>query len=147
MARVEVPLDDLPRLVEPAIRAAMIRAFRGLGFKYVTLDLEGFRSGSLNAVIPLESLQRPGRDEGLRRRRSIGHRSSVIRHPSSRKDRGLRPMPRATCRCGQVLSVPVNGPERVICPKCSARIRVRRDGRRRTRGTGSSGSTARAGAG
>ncbi len=36
-------------------------------------------------------------------------------------------MPRVTCRCGQVLSVPVNGPERVICPKCSARVRVRRD--------------------
>jgi ribosomal protein L40E len=36
-------------------------------------------------------------------------------------------MPRATCRCGQKLSIPVNGPERVICPKCSARIRVRRD--------------------
>jgi uncharacterized protein len=59
MARVEVPLDDLPRLVEPQTRAAMIRAFRDLGFRYVTLDLEGFRSGSLNAVIPLESLQRP----------------------------------------------------------------------------------------
>ena len=60
MARVEVPLDDLPRLVEPSIRAGMIRAFRDLGFKYVTLDLEGFRSGSLNALIPLESLQRTG---------------------------------------------------------------------------------------
>ncbi len=36
-------------------------------------------------------------------------------------------MPRATCRCGQVLNVPVDGPERVICPKCSSRIRVRRD--------------------
>ena len=60
MARVEVPLDDLPRLVEPSVRAGMIRAFRDLGFKYVTLDLEGFRSGSLNALIPLESLQRPG---------------------------------------------------------------------------------------
>jgi hypothetical protein len=35
-------------------------------------------------------------------------------------------MPRATCRCGQVLSVPVDGPERVICPNCSAKIRVRR---------------------
>ncbi len=60
MARVEVPADDLPKLVDPTTRAAMIRAFRDLGFKYVTLDLEGFRSGSLNAVIPLESLQRPG---------------------------------------------------------------------------------------
>jgi len=58
MARVEVPADELPRLVEPATRGAMNRAFRDLGFKYVTLDLEGFRSGSLNAVIPLESLQR-----------------------------------------------------------------------------------------
>jgi hypothetical protein len=36
-------------------------------------------------------------------------------------------MPRATCRCGQVLSVPVVGPDRVICPKCSSRVRVRRD--------------------
>jgi pyridinium-3,5-biscarboxylic acid mononucleotide sulfurtransferase len=59
MARVEVPLDDLPRLVEPATRAAMTRAFRDLGFKYVTLDLDGFRSGSLNAVIPLDALQLP----------------------------------------------------------------------------------------
>lgn len=36
-------------------------------------------------------------------------------------------MPRATCRCGQKLSLPVNGPDRVICPKCSAKVRVRRD--------------------
>ncbi len=58
MARVEVPLDDLPRLVEPTLRAQMTEAFRALGFKYVALDLEGFRSGSLNALIPLSSLQR-----------------------------------------------------------------------------------------
>jgi pyridinium-3,5-biscarboxylic acid mononucleotide sulfurtransferase len=59
MARVEVPLDDLPRLIEPSVRSAMTREFRALGFKYVTIDLEGFRSGSLNAVIPLDALQRP----------------------------------------------------------------------------------------
>ncbi len=59
MARVEVPLDDLPQLVQPDVRQEMTRVFRALGFKYVTLDLEGFRSGSLNAVIPLDSLQRP----------------------------------------------------------------------------------------
>jgi uncharacterized OB-fold protein len=35
-------------------------------------------------------------------------------------------MPRATCRCGQRLSFPADGPDRVICPKCQARIRVRR---------------------
>jgi hypothetical protein len=34
---------------------------------------------------------------------------------------------RVTCRCGERLSVPVDGPDRVVCPKCSARIRVRRD--------------------
>jgi hypothetical protein len=37
-------------------------------------------------------------------------------------------MPRATCRCGEVLTVPPDGPERIVCPKCSARIRVRRAG-------------------
>lgn len=36
-------------------------------------------------------------------------------------------MPRATCRCGQKLSLPINGPDRVVCPKCSAKVRVRRD--------------------
>lgn len=35
-------------------------------------------------------------------------------------------MPKATCRCGQSLSFPADGPERIICPKCSARIKVRR---------------------
>ena len=45
-------------------------------------------------------------------------------YPQPRKR--LESMPRATCRCGQVLSVPVNGPERVVCPTCSAKIRVRR---------------------
>jgi uncharacterized protein len=59
MARVEVPLEDLPRFVEAQIRGEMVKAFRGFGFKYVTLDLEGFRSGSLNALISIETLRRP----------------------------------------------------------------------------------------
>jgi hypothetical protein len=45
-------------------------------------------------------------------------------------------MPQATCRCGQKLSVPANGPDRVICPKCSARVRVRRDEARSGPGDG-----------
>ena len=57
LARIEVPLDELPRLVQPEVRASWSPTFRALGFKFVTLDLEGFRSGSLNGVIPLESLQ------------------------------------------------------------------------------------------
>jgi uncharacterized protein len=56
MARIEVPLDDLPRLVDLEVRGELIAAFRALGFKFVTLDLEGFRSGSLNDIIPVESL-------------------------------------------------------------------------------------------
>jgi uncharacterized protein len=59
LARIEVPVEELPRLAQADLRAALVAAFRALGFHYVTLDLEGFRSGSLNAVIPVESLQRP----------------------------------------------------------------------------------------
>ena len=63
LARIEVPLDDLPRFVELELRGELIPAFRALGFKFVTLDLEGFRSGSLNSVIPVENLLRGvGRD-------------------------------------------------------------------------------------
>ena len=59
LARIEVPPEELPRLAAPEVRDALVPAFRALGFKFVTLDLEGFRSGSLNAVIPPESLRRP----------------------------------------------------------------------------------------
>jgi uncharacterized protein len=58
LARIEVPLDDLPRFVELELRGELIPAFRTLGFKFVTLDLEGFRSGSLNSMIPVENLLR-----------------------------------------------------------------------------------------
>jgi uncharacterized protein len=39
-----------------AIRGEFVRIFKALGFKYVTLDLEGYRSGSMNAVLPVGSL-------------------------------------------------------------------------------------------
>jgi uncharacterized protein len=58
LARIEVPLEVLPRLVETTRRQDLVTAFRALGFKFVTVDLEGFRSGSLNALIPIDSLQR-----------------------------------------------------------------------------------------
>ncbi len=58
LARVEVPLKELSRFVELELRGELLSAFRGLGFKFVTLDLEGFRSGSLNSVIPAEDLLR-----------------------------------------------------------------------------------------
>jgi uncharacterized protein len=59
LARIEVPIEELSRLASPEVRGELVPAFRALGFQYVTLDLQGFRSGSLNAVIPLENLQRP----------------------------------------------------------------------------------------
>ncbi len=51
VARIEVPLADLARLVEPAVRSEVVRELKAIGFKFVTLDLEGFRSGSLNVLI------------------------------------------------------------------------------------------------
>ena len=49
LARIEVPPGDIPRL---AARAAEIAAaFKGLGFAYVTLDLQGYRTGSLNETL------------------------------------------------------------------------------------------------
>jgi pyridinium-3,5-biscarboxylic acid mononucleotide sulfurtransferase len=58
LARIEVPLEAIVRLVEPGVRQALVERLAQLGFKYVTLDLAGFRSGSLNAVLPIESLLR-----------------------------------------------------------------------------------------
>jgi uncharacterized protein len=55
LARLEVALPDLPRLADPQLRDRLVRRFRELGFNFVTLDLEGFRSGSLNALVSLES--------------------------------------------------------------------------------------------
>lgn len=59
LARVEVPLEEIARLAAPGVREEMTAAFRALGFKYVTLDLDGLRSGSMNAVIPIGLLQKP----------------------------------------------------------------------------------------
>jgi uncharacterized protein len=56
LARVEVPVDQIAQLAEPALRSALVEQLRQLGFKYVTLDLAGLRSGSLNDVLPIEAL-------------------------------------------------------------------------------------------
>jgi uncharacterized protein len=56
MARLEVPLEALPQLCDDAVRQQVVRKLKQLGFTYVTLDLEGFRSGSLNALVSIERL-------------------------------------------------------------------------------------------
>lgn len=50
IARIEVPLGELARLAEAEVRERVVAGLKGLGFKIVALDLEGFRSGSLNRV-------------------------------------------------------------------------------------------------
>jgi len=50
MARIEVPLEDLPRFADPGLRAAIAARLHEIGYRYVTLDLDGFRSGSMNPV-------------------------------------------------------------------------------------------------
>ena len=53
LARIEVPAGDLMRLTDAAVRERLIRRFAQLGFRFVTLDLEGFSSGSLNRLISI----------------------------------------------------------------------------------------------
>jgi uncharacterized protein len=48
LARIEVPPAELPRLAQANVSAELVARLKSLGFRYVTLDLEGFRSGSLN---------------------------------------------------------------------------------------------------
>jgi uncharacterized protein len=54
LARIEVPAEGLARLADPAVREGLVRRLKELGFRYVTLDLEGFRSGSLNELVSLD---------------------------------------------------------------------------------------------
>jgi pyridinium-3,5-biscarboxylic acid mononucleotide sulfurtransferase len=58
IVRIEIAREELPRALDPEIAARFTTIFKELGFKFVTLDLEGFRSGSMNALLPAEDLLR-----------------------------------------------------------------------------------------
>jgi uncharacterized protein len=60
LARVEIARDELPRALTMEMMYAITSALKQAGFKYVTLDCSGFRSGSMNAVLPAEVLMRKG---------------------------------------------------------------------------------------
>ena len=60
LARVEVGPADMPRVL--ALRAELVEAFRRFGFTWVALDLQGFRSGSLNEALPARKHEGPGDD-------------------------------------------------------------------------------------
>lgn len=51
LARIEVPPEEIAGLASHEVRSRVSSFLRELGFRYVTLDLEGFRSGSMNAVL------------------------------------------------------------------------------------------------
>jgi uncharacterized protein len=48
---VEVAPDEIPRLLDEQLRLALVAAFKQNGFDYITLDLQGYRSGSMNEVL------------------------------------------------------------------------------------------------
>lgn len=59
IVRIEIARDELPRALSPEMADAFTRIFKALGFSYVTLDLEGFRSGSMNTMLPVGVLTKP----------------------------------------------------------------------------------------
>jgi pyridinium-3,5-biscarboxylic acid mononucleotide sulfurtransferase len=58
IVRIEVAREELPRALTGEMAREFIAVFKGLGFKFVTLDLEGFRSGSMNQLLTAEELLR-----------------------------------------------------------------------------------------
>jgi uncharacterized protein len=51
-ARIEVGPEEIPRLVDPSLREELVAHLKQLGFTYITLDLQGYRTGSMNEVLP-----------------------------------------------------------------------------------------------
>jgi pyridinium-3,5-biscarboxylic acid mononucleotide sulfurtransferase len=66
LARVEIAYEEMPRMLSLSMFAEASAALKRLGYKYVTLDLEGYRSGSMNALLPLSEIgaakERPASD-------------------------------------------------------------------------------------
>ena len=60
IVRIEIAREELERALSPTVAAEFTTTFKALGFKFVTLDLEGFRSGSMNALLPADQLRRTG---------------------------------------------------------------------------------------
>jgi uncharacterized protein len=51
LVRIEIAKDELPQALTASMAAAFVEIFKPLGFHYVTIDLEGYRQGSLNSVL------------------------------------------------------------------------------------------------
>ena len=59
IVRIEIAREELPRAMTLEMAAELTAIFKRLGFSFVTLDLEGFRSGSMNALLPISHLRKP----------------------------------------------------------------------------------------
>ena len=53
MARLEIGRDEMPRALEPGLRERIVAELRGIGYQHVTIDLQGYRMGSLNEGVRL----------------------------------------------------------------------------------------------
>ncbi|HEY3377016.1 MAG TPA: ATP-dependent sacrificial sulfur transferase LarE [Armatimonadota bacterium] len=51
LARIELVAEEIPRLLDPALRTRVTARFRELGYRYVAVDLQGYRTGSMNEVL------------------------------------------------------------------------------------------------
>jgi uncharacterized protein len=58
IVRIEIAREEMARAQTPEMAADFSRIFHSLGFKFVTLDLDGFRSGSMNALLPLDQIRK-----------------------------------------------------------------------------------------
>jgi pyridinium-3,5-biscarboxylic acid mononucleotide sulfurtransferase len=58
VVRIEIAREEMSRALAPEMAAEFARIFKSLGFKFVTLDLEGFRSGSMNSLLSADQLTR-----------------------------------------------------------------------------------------
>ena len=56
MARLELPVESIAEFCQGETRRAIVEELKQLGFRFIAIDLEGFRSGSLNDLLPPESL-------------------------------------------------------------------------------------------
>lgn len=57
IARLEIAQDEMPRALEPEVRTEIIRQLKAIGYRYVSLDLQGYRLGSLNEALRLRPIQ------------------------------------------------------------------------------------------
>jgi uncharacterized protein len=58
VARIEVPAEKIEFIMSPPVRLQVVEKLKSLGFKFVTVDLQGFRSGALNEALSTEEREK-----------------------------------------------------------------------------------------